>query len=573
LIVAAELGTLFQELQNTRASAVKPAQRLALAALKNSKWLENDGERMLKNAAKSSEAASAPTPPPLPARKSPAPPVPPRQSQSPQVTVNLVSELETAETASTVSSHTLVNQAEDGSDQSYVKITAVDAQSDDGKQDTSAHGAETKEAIDGSKDVVMVDADSEPEISVESKIAAALNDSSVSGTDQQDVEEVMGNIIGHLRAAIKATGEDETLKIQRDPVMDLFFWTVASYSRTAGEKAYRQIECSPNRWATAFPNEDGQVIGLLQALDRNFQRESIKEKDIRLERFSSIVRLPPVLHIHIQRTLKGGGKNNTPINIPETLFLDRFMDADPESERFKRRQRSWDLSERIRSLNGPELDGGKAQANAAPPATLAVYDQGVVEEFFNDGRIEAEDLGYEVITDEVRELLNENGIPTPNYPALDSGDDMGVTVESIKEAFNPDLAKKFQERSRACEQAYRSELEGLFEDMKDEEYCLHAVICHAGQTGRSGHYWVWIFDFEKNVWRKYNDSSVTEQPDKDEVMKELCTRGEPYYLAYVRREDVGRLVNIPTRVATAPVEPEALEPDDDARKQISQEGS
>ncbi len=75
---------------------------------------------------------------------------------------------------------------------------------------------------------------SAPEATVEQKIAKALDDSSVSGTDQQDVEEVMGNIIGHLRAAIKATGEDVEINAQTDPVMDLFFWTSASYSRKRG---------------------------------------------------------------------------------------------------------------------------------------------------------------------------------------------------------------------------------------------------------------------------------------------------------------------------------------------------
>ncbi len=561
-------------MQATDKAYIKPSQRLALAALKNSKQLEEDGAKILDRAEAKVQQAPInkdlpPTPPPLPVRPSPAPPVAPHDTRGPKVTSHAVPDLEILETSSTVSSQTLVNQAEDGSDHGFICIGGQDgaggaaqtppkAQTakasdapillmDDADADADASVAEK---MDASGDIIMADSPATPQVMVEDKIAKALDDSSVTGTDQQDVEEVMGNIIGHLRAAIKATGEDPEINAQTDPVMDLFFWTSASYSRKNSEANFRRT-LNPNRWVTAFPDESGATISLMQALDRNFQRELIKEDEARYERFSSIVKLPPILHIHIQRSTRGGGKNMAPVVIPEVLYLDRFMDSPAGSDLLKKRQRSWDLSERLRSLSGPDNEAEKSGPENADLDMVKDYDKCTIDEFIKDDTPDdMEDDGYTVINGPMKSLFEMYDIPlAPPPPKQDR--DMGMTRQTIKEALDPVAADELAQKSKSTEEANRRELDGLFEDMKSEKYRLHAVICHAGQSGRSGHYWVWIYDFEKGVWRKYNDSDVTEQRNTEEVMETLSTRGEPYYLAYVRDDEIARMVNIPAR-ASAP---------------------
>ncbi|RIB14531.1 hypothetical protein C2G38_1973127, partial [Gigaspora rosea] len=54
----------------------------------------------------------------------------------------------------------------------------------------------------------------------------------------------------------------------------------------------------------------------------------------------------------------------------------------------------------------------------------------------------------------------------------------------------------------------RNELKELYYDMKECAYRLYAVFIHSGQA-TFGHYWIYIYDFEKNRWLKYNDSYVT----------------------------------------------------------------
>jgi len=83
-----------------------------------------------------------------------------------------------------------------------------------------------------------------------------------------------------------------------------------------------------------------------------------------------------------------------------------------------------------------------------------------------------------------------------------------------------------------------------FEDLKQYEYRLHAVFIHRGEIG-GGHYWIFIFDFEHRVWRKYNDDhvSIIKDPKKDIFDNQGAGEGTPYYLVYVRAEQQKDLVD------------------------------
>jgi ubiquitin carboxyl-terminal hydrolase 25/28 len=115
-------------------------------------------------------------------------------------------------------------------------------------------------------------------------------------------------------------------------------------------------------------------------------------------------------------------------------------------------------------------------------------------------------------------------------------------------AYTAKLAQDLEAEAGKQHTMLRNELATLFDDMTSVKYRLHAAICHSGNAS-AGHYWVWIRDFEKGVWRKYNDENVTEETE--ESARKALTSGDPYYIAYVRDEDVRSLVSIPARqVAT-----------------------
>lgn len=83
-----------------------------------------------------------------------------------------------------------------------------------------------------------------------------------------------------------------------------------------------------------------------------------------------------------------------------------------------------------------------------------------------------------------------------------------------------------------------------FAEYRHLAYRLHAVFVHRGSVS-FGHYWIYIYDFKKNIWRKYNDSEVTEIQDPSEIFQDRQEQNPPtpYFLVYVNDTMKDRLVN------------------------------
>lgn len=94
-------------------------------------------------------------------------------------------------------------------------------------------------------------------------------------------------------------------------------------------------------------------------------------------------------------------------------------------------------------------------------------------------------------------------------------------------------------------EATKAKISHQFDDYKLLPYRLYAIFIHRG-TVNFGHYWIYIFDFERNIWRKYNDTYVTEvQNPYDEIFKsqEDHNPPTPYFLVYVNDKLKERLAS------------------------------
>lgn len=82
-----------------------------------------------------------------------------------------------------------------------------------------------------------------------------------------------------------------------------------------------------------------------------------------------------------------------------------------------------------------------------------------------------------------------------------------------------------------------------FVDYKRLAYRLYAVFMHQG-SAEFGHYYIYIFDFKKGVWRKYNDNDVTEVQNSAEIFEnsDQPSPPTPYFLVYVNDTMKDRLV-------------------------------
>lgn len=537
--------------------ATRPSQRLANAVLLSTHTLLNDTKS-------SGEAATESNPPPLPDRPPPGPPEK-GSSDAELVTSTLNDGRDQIDTASSVSSQTLV---EEDSDRSYEKVetssattegqvidTVMEVEQDDDVVEIKADDATTETAEPTEKtsnttqgetqttDVKMTD-NEEPQ-TVDQKVLNALeHQKRSSGTDQQDVEEVMGSILNRLQAAIRPSSVDESTGIQLEKIMETFFVTTINYTKKFDDTVY-QKEISFDRSITAFPAPQG-TCSLYDALGRNFDQQIIEES--KLSRYTSIQTLPPVLHVLIQRSQSMGNKNGNPVEIPETLYLDRYMDAPHDSSTFQDRVKGWANASRISDIQAyraavegtaptgpliesfePEEQTSESVTTGAEDSTMIESADGLEENWDFDGTVDDDYLLINRPKSKATSIVN---IPPKPHNIIE-------TEAAIGERMKTELG----EREEALERYYSG--------LKNNPYRLHAVICHRGQL-MSGHYWVWIYDFEQDVWRKYNDSSVEVKRSTAEVLAILSTSGEPYFLCYVRDEDKEKFVDVPRRRRPSP---------------------
>jgi ubiquitin carboxyl-terminal hydrolase 25 len=100
-------------------------------------------------------------------------------------------------------------------------------------------------------------------------------------------------------------------------------------------------------------------------------------------------------------------------------------------------------------------------------------------------------------------------------------------------------------------------------DTPDNEYKLFAVFVHRGTTN-AGHYWIYIHDFKKDVWRCYEDSNVTEVADTSEIFEKRDPQfqGTPNFVVYVRNDLKTKMTDALHRIRPKPTEPADIEMED-----------
>ncbi|KAF9873449.1 ubiquitin carboxyl-terminal hydrolase [Colletotrichum karsti] len=550
-ILVEELNNLLSDLDNTQKAYIQPSQRLANAVLlgtaqikessnaANNKQNEEHKDEGQKQQVTGAQPATLP-PPPLPARPAPVPPKNVEHVEDTNmvnVTVDPVSG-----SASSVSSQTLVSMPDAGQEKDH----DVEDKSDMEpilEQDDMAAPNPSKD-----KDVQMPDAESQA-LSTDEIVRKALETQKrSSGTDQQDVTEVMGNIITRLQASIRRTSTSAD-GVQLEPIMETLFVESVEHKKMPNQEGFNtQSACEFYIWA--YPAASGPCT-IHEGLSRNFDLQRAEGNGGDVWMYTSIKKLPPVLHIVIQRTQQNGEKNMNPVEVSEMLYLDRYMDTPEDSPLFKRRQKGWGLQKRLRELDG---------IPKTPDEDLTALDKFTSDFVCNGNSSPSEG-------ESTPSLLAQ----PPSSSLSFAGEDIDIptyTPESepsyVKVDLPPVAAPETRQRvnqMRAEEvEIHKAELEALFSEHKQQAYRLHAVICHSGGLS-AGHYWVWIHDFERDVWHKYNDEKVTVCESTDTVLETLNSNGDPYYLCYVQDEKKLDLVRVPQRHASQDIDGDVVLPD------------
>jgi ubiquitin carboxyl-terminal hydrolase 25/28 len=243
------------------------------------------------------------------------------------------------------------------------------------------------------------------------------------------------------------------------------------------------------------------------ALDGAFDEQEVQVDNASLLQYTTISQLPFVLQVFVQRSQwdhekKVQYKVESFLAMEDVIYLDRYLDPslnESSPDIGQLRQKAWDLKKKLSTLQQQKEALTKTDIDATIPDTL----NGAKEFVKVYESIDIDDMV--IIDQDVSRIL----------------EDAATQANQKLESINHNI------------QTFSSELNNLFAADRKVAYRLHAVFMHRGSSS-FGHYWIYINDFRKNLWRKYNDSYVTEV-DRKEVFEQEETRpATPYFLVYVR---------------------------------------
>jgi ubiquitin carboxyl-terminal hydrolase 25/28 len=328
---------------------------------------------------------------------------------------------------------------------------------------------------------------------------------------------------------MQPTGADNRGE-QKDALRDLFAIEMSQITLLGGSSSKPEL-ISDSSIQLNVPTEP---TTLYSALDDYFDPQMVTEGSEK-QQYRSIVELPPLIQINMPRIgfskEKGAFKSDVPLRLEDELYLDRYCEG--VQGVLERRRAAWgwrkqlsDVKKEQKALKSTriELDG--------PTAVLETA------KYLQD----LEEVNKELWALEEEEIEGD--------PTLSAA----LKADSVLQA----------ERVAALDgevQKLQDKLTGTFDEFKEKAYRLAAVFFHRGGPS-SGHYWVSIHDFKNDIWRNYNDESVTEVP-KSQLQEifyaDKWQHGTPTFAVYVRDDLKGNYVEA---VCREPEEaPEAPMPD------------
>ncbi|KAL4892646.1 hypothetical protein BDV59DRAFT_193527 [Aspergillus ambiguus] len=342
---------------------------------------------------------------------------------------------------------------------------------------------------------------------------------------QQDVTEVINNVLFQSQCAIKPDSL-ATDGEQLDLVKNLFYGQAKSYILSKGGERSKEEWWCDIKVDVASGSRD-----IYAAIDAAFDVQKVNVADSVAEQYATISRIPPILQIQVQRVQfdpvkKRSFKSTNHLELKETIYMDRYMDTQ-QPEVVNRRRQCWEWKKTLKQLEARR------------------------DELLRKN--EADGMDVPTLLDSASEVLEELKSIKDSADGADDAIDIGPEISSglvqLSEVARSELISIDQEIKNL-----HTMISSQFADYRRLAYRLYAVFIHSGSVS-FGHYWIYIFDFERNVWRKYNDEYVTEVQDVDEIFasQDRSNPPTPYFLVYVNDEMKSRLVSPVHRVV--PEEP------------------
>lgn len=338
---------------------------------------------------------------------------------------------------------------------------------------------------------------------------------------QQDAAEVLSNIFDLFSCAIKGTALDRENE-QLDAIKELFFSDVTSVRNTE-PKAEESHELRDHFLVSPGWRERN----LYATLDDDF---GLSEMEGGITKYDYIKKASPIQIINLRRLQFDRTKgeqvyDRSYINLDTRIYLDRYLGETSslsQEQLLKLRQAQWEKQRLLR-----ELDESRDALQRSDVDGLDLA------ETVDETRAFMEGLSKQY------EEQDDATLPTPPPELAEALSEKAANLRKDIERINAEM--------RQLEEG----VDNMFKDSRDHPYRLHAIFTHRGGT-KGGHYWIYIYDFQNNKWRKYNDDLVTEIDEKDVFKQEEGTiRAASTGVVYIREDLITKVTEAVRRQPTS----------------------
>lgn len=357
------------------------------------------------------------------------------------------------------------------------------------EQDPIVIGLELPEAMD----VDLIDL-TEPKLL---EIGSEQMESTIEIGRQQDVTECIENVTFQIETAL----EPERLEAdgeQYDLIKKLFYGkTKQTIVPLEGEAKERVLI---ERFFSLIINVSDHPKNIYDSLDNYFSEDIVNLDEGLVKKSITIEELPEILQFHVQRVMFDrerlmAYKSIEPIPFSEQIYLDRYLATDDE-DIIRKRHEVFEWKSHIHELHEKK----DAILRVDDESKLSIIDSLSATKKFLEARREelnVKDETISVIGDQIAALRSE--------------------IQNIHNELN----------------VLQEKVAGQFSGYTQVGYTIFAIFIHRGEASY-GHYWVYIRDPHRNIFRKYNDETVTEVPAAEVFNFAEGNTATPYYIVYVK---------------------------------------
>lgn len=453
---------------------------------------------------------------------------------------------------------------------------------------------------------------------------------------QQDVTECIENVLFQIEGAFEPYGYDDDGGEQLDMVKDLFYGTtkqslqlleeeedetfgsdnveigdghqaVVKKSSEVTEKAVVKSstqfgESKTERFSMLIVSMTDKPLTIYDVIDNYFEDSVVEfetnntqhsnnnssngsdsneshtqSKKQKVVRKVTCTKFPPILQFQLQRVqfdirTKQVYKSTSPLKLLDTIYVDRYLDAEECFGTGDGKQGSSSISEDGKILIEKrkevsqwrkellELKKEYVQMQQKTSADMSLLDtlesakEILVMQNEQNKKDQSKQQQQQLSLADNDNVNDSNSMTETNNA---SSDGIHVSHETIQ--FLEKHISQYKQRLEFVQSSItnlETKISGQFDN--DERFCklgyrLHSVFIHRGQVS-FGHYWIYIRDFKKKtsegrgVFRMYNDKTVTEV-EESEVTGEIVNdpQATAYFVTYVREDRVDELVQAVNR--------------------------